>query len=442
MSYVKLRTQGRKVRNIQRNAAGLILIISIVSVMFTIFPGDVEALSSGRYPESPDTWNGMVITYSISGVDLSAPSDTPGYTWTRDFNGTITGSTVTVSGNLHQENGYGADATVYLAVGSASESASYSGSINETNPIWDQPFSLSVNVPSGAQYGSFSISMEGIYNAGGRGLVVEGSLTAQNGNSPTPTSTVTPQPSVPTPTPTAIANLDAIVISDMNREVEYYRSGHPDEWQFARIGTELYPGDHVKTGEDSFAKIVSGDFRIFKMGPDSEIEILPPPTPGTIIEFAAGKIWFNFKTIMSTGEFPAVRTSNLVTSIRGTVFVVESNDTSSTVKGIVDYVNVTSIFTGESTIIGPGQMVTATSNGLGPVATFDVAAEEAKWDTIGGESSNWLSNNMTLIVALAFVAVIVILVGVLLGVYRVRKRSKSSTPDGSSLYPPPPPPPP
>ena len=371
----------------------------------------------------------------------SAPSDTPGYTWTRDFNGTITGSTVTISGNLHQENGYGADATVYLSVGSANNSASYSGSINETNPIWDQPFSLSVDVPSGAQYGSFSISME-IYNAGGRGLVVEGSLTTQAISSPNPTSTVIPKPTILTPTPTAIVNPDAILISRINREVEYYRSGHPDEWQFARIDTELYPGDHLKTGEDSSAGIVYGDLRSIDIGPESEVEILPPPTQITLSSYLRVKFVVTLNKGADIGVI-GVETPNLAIGIRGTVFVVESNDISSTVKGIVDYVNATSTFTGESTIIGPGQMATATSNGLGSIATFDVAAEEAKWDGFsGGEPSNWFSDNMMFVVASAIVVVTVILVVVLLGVSRSRKRSKYSVPDDSSPYPPPPPPPP
>jgi hypothetical protein len=137
-------------------------------MMFTLPTPYAKAQSSGTFP-AEGAFNGMVITYSVSGADLGTPSDTFDFTTSRIYNGTVTGNTVTVSGTVHQGNGYGADVTVSLHVGTAADSVSYSG-----NTPWDQAFSVSVNVPPGAKSGSFSISMTGSYNAGSRGLVVSG----------------------------------------------------------------------------------------------------------------------------------------------------------------------------------------------------------------------------------------------------------------------------
>jgi hypothetical protein len=52
------------------------------------------------------------------------------------------------------------------------------------------------------------------------------------------------------------------------------------------------------------------------------------------------------------------------------------------------------------------------------------------------------TSTLTIVVVVGIVVAVVVLVGVLFGVSRARKRSKSSAPDNSSLYPQPPPPPP
>lgn len=141
-------------------------------MMFALPTPYAKAQSSGTFPVE-GAFNGMVITYSVSGADLGTPSDTYDFTTSRIYNGTVTGNAVTVSGTVHQGNGYGADVAVSLHVGTATDSVSYSGSTP-----WDQSFSVSVNVPPGAKSGSFSISMTGSYNAGSRGLVVSGQFLA------------------------------------------------------------------------------------------------------------------------------------------------------------------------------------------------------------------------------------------------------------------------
>ena len=154
------------------------------------------------------------------------------------------------------------------------------------------------------------------------------------------------------------------------------------------MDTVLYEGDHVRTSEGSSAIIAFGDLSTFQLGPETELVITTPPTQDSKIGLLAGNIWVNFKGMLHNHTME-VDMQLGAGGIKGTVFEASSNATSCTIKGIVDDVNFTSSTTGESVLVGPGQMVTATAYGLGTITNFNVAAEEAKW----GISADFLSGS-------------------------------------------------
>src|SRR5208337_2528755 len=118
----------------------------------------VRADTSDTFPNPP--YNNMQITYTITGATLSAPQDSPGDTWERDYTGTLAlGSTLTVSGSLTADQGLSADASVTVSVDSNTQTQPYSSPSNYNPPTWVQPFSVSVPIPSDAQGGSFSIDL-------------------------------------------------------------------------------------------------------------------------------------------------------------------------------------------------------------------------------------------------------------------------------------------
>ncbi len=125
--------------------------------------------SAETFPGEP--FNGLQITYSVSGASLEAPHDEPGFTWVRTMNGTLTGDTLTVTGTVSAKNGYSGRVSVSVAAGGKTNSYSSEGDVP-----WSDSFIVAVPVPDGATSGSFRIGLTGSYNAGGHGVTVVGNL--------------------------------------------------------------------------------------------------------------------------------------------------------------------------------------------------------------------------------------------------------------------------
>ncbi|MCL6639000.1 MAG: copper amine oxidase N-terminal domain-containing protein [Firmicutes bacterium] len=137
--------------------------------------GSSGGQASGVFPAEP--FNGMQITYSVSGASITASSDSPGFTTARTLSGNLGSGQLLVSGSAKMGNGYGADLRVTVSVDG--DGKDFSAYIKSGYPGFNvQPFSVAVPIPAGAKAGSFSISMTGHYNAGERGLVVSGSFEA------------------------------------------------------------------------------------------------------------------------------------------------------------------------------------------------------------------------------------------------------------------------
>ena len=123
----------------------------------------------GVFPNEP--FNGMQITYSFSGGSCKKPTDKPGFTTRRSYEGVLGSGTMTLSGTVKQDWGYGATVRVQLWAGNQKKKFDAKFKKGES-----RSFDLSLQIPENAKSGGFLVDMTGEYNAGGRGLVVSGNL--------------------------------------------------------------------------------------------------------------------------------------------------------------------------------------------------------------------------------------------------------------------------
>lgn len=86
--------------------------------------------------------------------------------------------------------------------------------------------------------------------------------------------------------------------------------------------------------------------------------------------------------------------------------------------------------------------VTVDGVSQGDISTYSFTNIQGSHEISATFASTQTPTSTLTIVVVVGIVVAVVVVGVLFGVSRARKRAKSSTPGGSSLYPPPPPPPP
>ncbi len=129
------------------------------------------------FPAEP--FNGLQVSYSVSGATLSSPVDSEGFTTSRSITGTLDGYELTVSGVATATSGWGASIDVSVSV-DGQEGKKFHEEKFPKNGLAEsamsQPFTVTVPVPSDAKAASFTISLEGSYNAGSRGVVVDGSF--------------------------------------------------------------------------------------------------------------------------------------------------------------------------------------------------------------------------------------------------------------------------
>jgi len=135
----------------------------------------VDRPSAGGPTFPGEPFNGMQISYSISGALPAFPEDKYDFHTRRIFRGVLPAGTLTISGVARMGSGFGADLTVEVWAGAKREK--FAAYIKSGWPGFNsQPFSLSVPVPKGTDAGGFIIRMDGHYSMGGgwRGLSVEG----------------------------------------------------------------------------------------------------------------------------------------------------------------------------------------------------------------------------------------------------------------------------
>lgn len=129
------------------------------------------------FPSGP--FNGMQISYNVSGAVLGLPRDSYSSHTKRVFSGVLPEGQLTVSGVALWAGDKGWDADLSVIVWAGAKSEEFKGSVKGTGAGFNgQPFSLTVPVPKGTDGGGFLIRMDGYYSMGGgsRRLSVEGYL--------------------------------------------------------------------------------------------------------------------------------------------------------------------------------------------------------------------------------------------------------------------------
>ncbi len=163
-------------------------------ILSALLTGTTMAQSSGVYPAEP--FNGMQVSYSITGATITKYTDVPGFTCTRSL--VITdiqsGGVLGISGSL-QAGGLGCTITVTVSAGGKSSSGTY-----EVQPGSPKSFQQTVNIPKDAKSASITVKMDGHYSMGGghRGVIVTGSWDGKWGsvNKPAEPDKYKPKPSL------------------------------------------------------------------------------------------------------------------------------------------------------------------------------------------------------------------------------------------------------
>lgn len=163
-------------------------------ILSALLTSAIMAQSSGVYPAEP--FNGMQVSYSITGATISKYTDVPGFTCTRSL--VITdiqsGGVLGISGSL-QAGGLGCTITVTVSAGGKSSSGTY-----EVQPGSPKSFQQTVNIPKDAKSASITVKMDGHYSMGGgyRGVIVTGSWDGKWGsvNKPAEPDKYKPKPSL------------------------------------------------------------------------------------------------------------------------------------------------------------------------------------------------------------------------------------------------------
>jgi hypothetical protein len=165
--------------------------------------------------------------------------------------------------------------------------------------------------------------------------------------------------------------------SDFSGEVMVRPCDDEDAEYGAELDMVLHNNDVIRTGDDSTCVLSLADMTTFIMKPESII-IIGGGTEESKLHLIWGKIKTNFKRMMEGGSLE-VEMSEAVAGIRGTILITEENENGSTLKVLEGKVEFTSKATGKSEMVGPGEMITATKDGLKEKIQFDTSEEETTW---------------------------------------------------------------
>lgn len=222
-----------------------------------------------------------------------------------------------------------------------------------------------------------------------------------------------------------------IRFSDYHGEVMVRPDCDEDAWYGAELGMVLYVDDHVRTGDDSTCVLSLADMTTFVMKPESEIVLSTPPTRENKLKLIWGKIKVNVRRMLKDGTMD-VEMSQAVAGIKGTIFVAEESGEASTLKVIEGVVEFTSRTTGEIEMVGPGESITATEQGLGEKVAFDVDTETRVWDEVAAGSFENVESEGGAGTPLAAILGILFLLMLSVGYLVIRKRSHQPEDGGPS----------
>ncbi|MDD4924747.1 MAG: FecR domain-containing protein [Dehalococcoidales bacterium] len=409
-----------------------LLILLLVFPINMLLPQPVSA-AGGTFPASP--FNGMQITYNITGATITDTVDSDGFTTSRTLQGTLGTGQLTISGSAKMGNGYDADVTATVSCGG--ETDQFITNIPSGFPGFnEESFNISVPIPAGATSGSFSINMVGHYNAGNRGLVVSGTFVADAANVVTTSTQVTTQTQEDPPPGTLIDKLPDLKGTEGHRGYIEKIEGNPI---YVSADSPLLP-----PSERKWVKFMPGDKNILLY---DNWTVRTPSGAETVLRFSTGAVsrqkersWFDVAPKVSVtpptsevmgrlwdgianfyfpkGEAGAkqyeISLNRIHTGIKGTNFIVEVTEQMDLVKVIEGTVEVIFDKTGVSRILEAGQQISATEAGLGSVTSFDVEAEKAKWSSFYEELEKGISTWIWVVIVILLLAVIVLTLFILL----------------------------
>ena len=167
--------------NLENSSIHLMRFAAFSTILMMLF----TSISTGEmFPSDP--FNGLQLSYSVSGAALDTPEDAEGFTFVRSIEGSLEGDELTVSGVATAAYGWGARIDVSVGVDGGEPKTFHEEKFPEGGLMPDpmsQPFTVTVPIPVDAESASFSISLSGSFNAGSRGVVVEGTLDRSGSSS-------------------------------------------------------------------------------------------------------------------------------------------------------------------------------------------------------------------------------------------------------------------
>lgn len=422
----------------------LIFSTMIFAQLFTILlfqPNKVSA-AGDSFPAEP--FNGMQITYSISGANITASEDTEGFTTSRVLRGELGTGQLIITGSAKMGNGYYADVKATVSCGEKTDE--FTTKILSGFPDFnEESFQISVPIPEGAAQGSFSINMVGDYNAGNRWLDVSGTFTAEG----TEDEGTSEQPDIdrgedPPPGPLTdklpdyggqkthrgyiekiegkpiYISADPITLPPSERKWVKFMPGEKNILLF---------GDwtiRTPSGAKIVAKWTTG--ARYEMKERSWLDVVPwasqhPPTEIVFTRLIEGVINYYYPKGEEGARKHEIALRRAIVGIKGTNFVAEVNQEMDLIKVIEGTVEVTAVGTDEKATLAPGEQISVTDYGLASISSFDIAKEKLKWESFyqeleGADSSIFLLLLLIIVPLLSAVIILLLLV--------LKKRKKAA----------------
>ena len=401
---------------LRKHARVLSVVVLCLAVILptVILNSSAVKAEGGTFPGEP--FNGMQITYSISGATVTDTQDEEGFTTSRTLSGTLGTGELNISGTVRMGSGWDADASATVSCGDQSDQ--FTTNIESGYPDFnEESFSISVPIPPGATSASFSISMTGHYNAGSRGLVVSGTFSADS-ESVVPATQTTPQVTEdPPPGPVVdISTLPAVDLTDTKKRLMvitkvdgnpiYISADSPSLPPSQRNWVKIMPGEYsstrgnaiyidenwtIRTPSGAETSVMTSTGARSRFKERSWFENHPyvqARVPFSVIfgRLKEGIANFYFPKGKAGAQKYEVGLRRAVTSIKGTNFVVEVTEESDTVKVIEGEIEFIAYDSDDTVTLQSGQQVIATDDGIGEVLSLDVDEEKSKWGDYYEES--------------------------------------------------------
>jgi len=169
-------------------------------------------------------------------------------------------------------------------------------------------------------------------------------------------------------------------IGDLHGECVVLRGWEEDIDQAIYIerDTPIYHGDLIMTKDRSGVILSFSDWSTYSIGANTNVILDIKEENESNLEHLAGVVWANLRRMTTDGSME-VEMFNVAAGAKGTTFVCEAYENTSTLKVIEGTVSYTLKSTGETIDVNAGEMVDADENGFWPVTRFDIAEEEQLW---------------------------------------------------------------